>query len=51
MGISDVEDCSFLTEDGADGVPIIQLNIKKRDTDAASRWGGFILQIGEDSIL
>mmetsp|Transcript_18982 Transcript_18982/g.40024 ORF Transcript_18982/g.40024 Transcript_18982/m.40024 type:complete len:195 (-) Transcript_18982:310-894(-) len=49
MGVSDVDDCTFLTEEGADGVPIIQMNIRKRDVD--ERWGGFILQIGEDSLL
>jgi len=49
MGISDVNDCTFLTEDGAGMVPIIQLSIKKRDE--GQRWGGFILQVGEDSIL
>ncbi len=49
MGISDTDDCMFLTQEGADGVPVIQLSIKKRDME--ERWGGFILQIGEDSIL
>lgn len=49
MGISDTDDCMFLTQEGADGVPVIQLSIKKRETE--ERWGGFILQIGEDSIL
>lgn len=49
MGISDTDDCTFLTLDGEDGIPIIQLNVRKRDLD--ERWGGFILQVGEDSIL
>ena len=49
MGISDIDDCSFLTDEDEYGKPIIQLNVKKRDLD--ERWGGFILQIGEDSIL
>ena len=49
MGMADIDDCSFLTEEGVDGVPIIQLNVRKRDVE--ERWGGFILQIGEDSIL
>lgn len=49
MGVSDIDDCTFLTEEGKDGVPIIQLNVRKRDVE--ERWGGFILQIGEDSIL
>lgn len=49
MGIADLDDCTFLTVEGKDGVPVIQLNVRKRDVD--ERWGGFILQIGEDSIL
>lgn len=49
MGISDTDDCTFLSMDGEDGVPVIQLNVRKRDLD--ERWGGFILQVGEDSIL
>ena len=49
MGISNTDDCTFMTLDGEDGVPIVQLNIRKRDLD--ERWGGFILQVGEDSIL
>ncbi|KAL9188784.1 hypothetical protein ACHAXT_007162 [Thalassiosira profunda] len=49
MGISDTDDCMFLTEEGKDGVPVIQLCVKKRDLD--ERWGGFILQVGEDSLL
>uniref|UniRef100_A0A7S3QDY3 Uncharacterized protein n=1 Tax=Chaetoceros debilis TaxID=122233 RepID=A0A7S3QDY3_9STRA len=51
MGISDVDDCNFLTEDGEDRIPIIQMNLKKRDIDEGSKWGGFVLQVGEDSIL
>lgn len=49
MGISDTDDCTFLTVEGNDAVPVVQLNIRKRDVD--ERWGGFILQVGEDSIL
>lgn len=49
MGISDIDDCSFLTDEDEYGKPIIQLNVRKRDLD--ERWGGFILQIGEDSLL
>lgn len=49
MGFSDPNDCSFLTEDGEGMVPIIQMHIKKRNV--GERWGGFILQVGEDSIL
>jgi hypothetical protein len=49
MGYSDPDDCSFITEDGEGMVPVIQIHMKKRD--AGERWGGFILQVGEDSIL
>ena len=49
MGFSDPDDCSFITEDGEGMVPVIQMNIKKRDV--GERWGGFILDVGEDSIL
>lgn len=49
MGISDIDDCSFLIVEGNDAIPIIQLNVGKRDKD--ERWGGFILQVGEDSLL
>ena len=48
-GISDVDQCTFLTEEGKDGIPIIQMVLKKRDE--GEKWGGLILQIGEDSIL
>lgn len=49
MGFSDPDDCSFITEDGEGMIPIVQMAIKKRDE--GERWGGFILQVGEDSIL
>lgn len=51
MGFSEADDCSFITEDGEGmvPVPIIQMNIAKKDK--GERWGGFILQVGEDSIL
>lgn len=48
-GVSDPDECTFLTVEGEDGVPVIQLSVRKRD--AEERWGGFILQIGEDSLL
>ncbi|CAB9510643.1 expressed unknown protein [Seminavis robusta] len=48
-GVVDADSASFVTEDGADMVPVIQLSVKKED--ASLRWGGFIEQIGEDSIL
>lgn len=49
MGYSDPDDCSFITEDGEGMVPVVHMTIKKRDV--GERWGGFILQVGEDSIL
>jgi hypothetical protein len=48
-GISNPDGCSFLIEDGKDMVPIIQMSVEKRDKDKV--WDGFILQVGEDSIL
>jgi hypothetical protein len=47
-GISKPDESMFLTEDGEGMVPVIQINVKKRD---AGLWEGFILQIGEDSLL
>ena len=41
--------CKFETEDGQDMVPIIRLSVEKEDKQ--TRWGGFIEQIGEDSII
>ena len=51
MGFSEADDCSFITEDGEGmvPVPIIQMNIAKKDK--GERWSGFILQVGEDSLL
>jgi hypothetical protein len=37
------------TRDGADSIPIIEFEVEKATT--GDRWGGFILQIGEDSLL
>ena len=48
-GEVDPDSDSFVTEDGADMIPVIQLSVTKSDT--SKRWGGFIEQIGEDSIL
>ena len=39
----------FETFDGPDMVPVIELEVEKASTE--ERWGGFILQIGENSIL
>ena len=46
----------FDCKDGADMIPIIEYEVKKDNSSAGDptddeRWGGFILQIGEDSIL
>ena len=43
------ESATFVTEDGVDMIPVISLTVQKADKSA--RWGGFIEQIGEDSIL
>ena len=48
-GIAKPETGWFLTEDGDDMIPVVQISVEKED--AATRWGGFILQIGEDSLL
>ena len=48
-GSSVPEGCSFLTEDGKDMIPVIQLSVEKKDKSEV--WDGFILQVGEDSIL
>jgi hypothetical protein len=48
-GTVDPEGSSFYEpENGADMVPVIRVNVKKED---ANLWGGYILQIGENSIL
>ena len=39
----------FETEEGSDMIPIVRFEAEKEDY--GERWGGFILQIGEDSIL
>lgn len=38
----------FEVENGADMIPVLRLHVRKED---AILWGGFILQIGEDSLL
>eukprot|EP00565_Helicotheca_tamesis_P001159 CAMPEP_0185724130 /NCGR_PEP_ID=MMETSP1171-20130828/702_1 /TAXON_ID=374046 /ORGANISM="Helicotheca tamensis, Strain CCMP826" /LENGTH=132 /DNA_ID=CAMNT_0028391915 /DNA_START=247 /DNA_END=645 /DNA_ORIENTATION=+ len=40
---------SFSATDGNDMVPYIEVSLKK--AKSGDRWGGFIAQIGEDSIL
>ena len=48
-GTVDPDSATFLAEDGADMIPVVQLEVQK--ADSSGRWGGFIAQIGEDSIL
>ena len=43
------ETATFVTEDGIDMIPVVSLTVQK--ADETTRWGGFIEQIGEDSIL
>ena len=43
------ETAVFETSDGPDMVPIIEYEVEKAAPN--ERWGGFILQVGEDSIL
>jgi len=43
------ESSSFQIEDGKDMMPLITLSVEKKNNE--KRWDGFILSIGEDSIL
>ena len=43
------ESLKFEASDGADMIPVIELEMRKKDQ--SERWGGFILKIGENSIL
>mmetsp|Transcript_8910 Transcript_8910/g.21209 ORF Transcript_8910/g.21209 Transcript_8910/m.21209 type:complete len:182 (+) Transcript_8910:67-612(+) len=43
------ETAKFETDEGSDMIPIVRFEAEK--ADYGERWGGFILQIGEDSIL
>lgn len=45
------ESASYNVRDGPDMVPIIELQVDKVKTTNEKLWGGFILQVGEDSIL
>jgi hypothetical protein len=47
-GTIDPDKCSYETEDGPAMVPAIYLTVQKA---APEQWGGFILQIGEDSLV
>lgn len=43
------ESATFNVEDGSDMIPVIEYEVEKNEE--GERWSGFILQIGEDSIL
>ena len=43
------ETAVFVAKESADMIPIIEYELEK--SEPGERWGGFILQIGEDSIL
>ncbi|OEU15942.1 hypothetical protein FRACYDRAFT_187093 [Fragilariopsis cylindrus CCMP1102] len=43
------ESSSFQIEDGKDMLPLITVSVEKKNNEI--RWDGFILSIGEDSIL
>jgi hypothetical protein len=43
------ETAVFETEEGSDRIPVVTFEVEK--ADAGKRWDGFILGIGEDSIL
>ena len=48
-GNCDPESVSFNVSDGKDMIPLIEISVEK--AERGDRWGGFIAQIGEDSIL
>lgn len=48
-GLIAPDSCICETEDGDDMIPTLRVTAKKQD--ATQRWGGFILQIGEDSLI
>jgi hypothetical protein len=43
------ETLKFEARDGPDMIPVLELDLQK--ADAGTRWDGFILQIGENSLL
>lgn len=47
-GTIDPDKCSFESADGVGMVPVLRLTVRKATSEW---WGGFILQIGEDSLL
>jgi len=48
-GNCDPKSASFSATDGYDMTPLIKISMKKLEKN--TRWGGFIAQVGEDSIL
>jgi hypothetical protein len=48
-GNCDPTSSTFSISDGNDMTPLIEISVKKMKS--GERWGGFIAQIGEDSIL
>mmetsp|Transcript_15943 Transcript_15943/g.22712 ORF Transcript_15943/g.22712 Transcript_15943/m.22712 type:complete len:242 (-) Transcript_15943:45-770(-) len=51
-GKCDPSSASFFVQEGRDRIPVIQITMDKADNESFDngRWGGFIAQIGEDSI-
>ena len=46
------ETATFETREGVDFVPVIEYTVQKADdVNSQRRWDGFILQVGEDSVL
>ena len=46
------ETATFETREGVDFVPVIEYTVHKADVaNSQRRWDGFILQVGEDSLL
>ena len=46
------ETATFETREGVDFVPVIEYTVQKADdANSQRRWDGFILQVGEDSLL
>ena len=48
-GEIDASASSFEVLDGVGALPVLRLSVRK--TPGAKRWGGFIKDIGEDSLL
>lgn len=48
-GTIDPDASQFESEDGTEMIPLIKIQVAK--AAASERWGGFILQVGEDSLI